>query len=88
MMGYYDNGWNGWMVAMMMLWPVVLALGIWAVIAVTRDRRSSSPVATDARETPMGILNRRLAAGEITEDEYMRARRLVREAETTGHGAQ
>ncbi len=75
MMGNYNTyGWNGWMVAVMLAWPVLLGLGIWAVVALTRDRTHTQKV---TRETPVEILNRRLAAGEITEEEYARTRHVL-----------
>ena len=74
MMGYYDNGWNLWMIAMMLAWPILLALAIWAVLAVTGQR------AKPQRETPGQILDVRLASGEITEQEYARTRQLLKHA--------
>ncbi len=75
MMGYWHDmsGWDYvWMIGMMALWVVVIAGAIWA--AVTLVRRDSSPRdAPSAREE----LDRRLARGEITEDEYKRRRDLI-----------
>lgn len=75
MMGYYNgNGWSGWMVAMMMVWPIVLGLAIWAVVALTRDR---APRDTRNPLDPVDILNRRFASGEITQQEYVEARAVL-----------
>jgi putative membrane protein len=58
---------------------VVLVLGGVAVVAFLLMRtQSPSPVTFPAmRETPLQILDRRLAAGEIDADEYKRARDLL-----------
>jgi len=63
--------WGNW--DSMQDWWWVMALGmtifwglvIWAVVRVLSDRREQGPD---------DILRRRLAAGEITEDEYQRLR--------------
>ena len=37
MMGWYGDGWSyGWMFAMMLGWVVLIALAVWAVVALTR----------------------------------------------------
>ena len=46
MMGYYGSGWNGWAVVMMLAWPVLLGLAVWAVVVLTRDRRSERPASS------------------------------------------
>lgn len=76
MMGYYNNngyGWGGWMLAIMLIWPLLLAGAIWAVIAITRDR----PARQKVPESPVEILNQRFARGEISEREYIDARALM-----------
>ena len=77
MMGwYYGNGWGaGWMVVMMLGWVALLGFGVWAVVALTRGRGPATP-ASGAVE-PRAILDRRLAAGEITPEEYARVRGLL-----------
>lgn len=75
MMGYYTNGWNGWMIAMMMIWPLLIAVAVWAVVAMTRDRGRSKD---QPKEQPKDILDRRFASGEIAEREYLRALDLLK----------
>lgn len=67
------NGWDYlWMIGMMILWVLIVVGGIWA--AVTAIRREGGPAsAPSAREE----LDRRLAKGEITEDEYTRRREMI-----------
>lgn len=76
MMWWPHEGWGaGWMVVMMLGWVALLAFGIWAVVALTRGQ--SHPPAAPRSETPREILDRRLAAGEITSDEYLEAHQLL-----------
>lgn len=76
MMGWYGDGWSaGWMVVMMFGWVALLAFGVWAVVALTRAR---GPAPVELRSAdPRAILDRRLAAGEITAEEYMQVRTLL-----------
>ena len=77
MMGWYDDGWSyGWMVAMMLGWAALVAMAVWAVVALTRrgdkEGRPAAPAPT-ARQ----VLDGRFAAGEISQQEYIEARRLL-----------
>jgi putative membrane protein len=74
MMGSYGNGWgSGWMILMIVGWIAVIALGAWAVVALTR----TTDAPHDDQETPRQMLDRRLAAGEIDTEEYLQKRRLL-----------
>lgn len=76
MMGYYTGyGWGAWMVVIMLAWPLIIALGIWGVVAITRDRQVAEvkPDGESARQ----VLDRRLATGEISERQYIEARKLM-----------
>jgi putative membrane protein len=70
--GYWSGGGHGfwwvWALAWVLLWAVVIAFGVWAVLTV--GRRSNSDGALD-------ILKRRLAAGEISREDYDRLRRAM-----------
>ncbi len=71
MMGYYgSNGWHGWMGIAMWIWPLVLGLAVWALVALTRDRR---PPARGSADDPKDILKRRFARGEIPQEQYLEA---------------
>lgn len=70
MMSYYGGfGWMGvlaWL-AMFLFWSGLIVLAVWAVRNFfPRDRRSDTDIARD-------VLQRRYAAGEITEAEYQQA---------------
>ena len=72
MMGYGDfgsMGGFGW-VWMVLVLAVVIALVVWAAGSVFGFRGSSEP-------TPMDILRRRYAAGEITAEEFEQAKRAI-----------
>jgi uncharacterized membrane protein len=77
MMGWYGGGWDGgWMVVMMLGWVALLGFGVWAVVALTRIR--PAPTAHGSgRESAVDLLDRRLAAGEITPDEYLAVRSVL-----------
>ena len=73
--GYWSYGWPWpgliWIGFVLLFWGGLLALLIWAVRSSSAPRR--------APESAMEVLRRRLAAGEITEEEYERIRRLLSE---------
>jgi uncharacterized membrane protein len=62
---YHHMGW-GWGILMTLGWIVLIALFVAVVYSVIRDRRYSR--GPSARE----VLDRRLASGEISVEEYER----------------
>ena len=68
MWGMHDVG-TGWWIVMSLSMVGFWALVIWAIWRVTADRRVVDG-RSGADETPTEILERRLAAGEITVAEY------------------
>lgn len=78
MMGQGHNAWFGldWMVVVVLIvLLLVLGLGIWAVIALTRGNQPAS-TATSV-ESPRQILDRRFAAGEIDQEQYVQMLHLI-----------
>jgi uncharacterized membrane protein len=76
MMGYYaSNGWQGWMFMAMWVWPLLVALAIWGLVALTRDR-TAIPAKASA-DDPVEILKRRFAKGDLTQDEYLEATAIL-----------
>ena len=69
MWGFYD-GWSWlWMLLMMLLiWGAGIGVAIWGVRTLTTSRNSG-----DA----MDALRRRLAAGEISPEEYEKTKRIL-----------
>ena len=75
----WNNGWSGsgsnWflMGGMMLFWIAVIAIGIWLVLRVTdRDRKEVKSI-----DTPRTMLDRRLASGEISVEQYAEARKQI-----------
>lgn len=62
---------SGWWVLMALGWLAVVALAVWAVVSLGRNGRRETP---SARE----VLDRRLAEGDITVEEYERLRDAMR----------
>ncbi|MFZ1669335.1 MAG: SHOCT domain-containing protein [Candidatus Nanopelagicales bacterium] len=78
MMDWNDVGgsWgNGWMIGMMLIVLLIsLGFGVWALITLTR---SDKPTATTTTESARQILDRRLASGEIDQEQYQQLRRTL-----------
>jgi putative membrane protein len=75
MMGFDGYGVSPWMwilgsVMMVIVMGGLILLVVWAVNTVGGSRPGSS-------NTALEVLKRRLAAGEITQDEYEKTRRLL-----------
>lgn len=73
MMGWYGFGPWMWMMGgltMLLFSGGLILLIVWAV-------RQVGPGQPPSAEDPMAILRRRLAAGEITQDQYDQARRAL-----------
>jgi putative membrane protein len=76
MMFEYGGSWSGWGLALMWLamvafWGVII-WAVYLVVAGTSRHRTGGE-----NDNPQLILDRRLAKGEIDEDEYRRARDLL-----------
>ncbi|HZU15144.1 MAG TPA: SHOCT domain-containing protein [Candidatus Dormibacteraeota bacterium] len=69
-MMYYYDGWSWlWMAAMVVLfWGGIVALIVFAVRALTGPK---------AGDQALDVLRRRLAKGEISQEEFERTRRLL-----------
>jgi uncharacterized membrane protein len=68
---YANDGWGWlWMSGMMIVfWGTVILFGVWAIRTLTRPRIDN--------QDAMATLRRRLAAGEITPDEFEKTRRIL-----------
>ena len=76
MMGYYGYGnWGGMgvvgMLAMLAFWVALVVLVVWAVRGFSGSGRKEDTT------TALDILQRRFAAGEITQAEYEQAKRTL-----------
>ncbi|HXN03986.1 MAG TPA: SHOCT domain-containing protein [Candidatus Acidoferrum sp.] len=71
MMWYYGGGgWNWlWMTLMMLIfWGGVIAVAVWAIRSGLGSRREN-----DA----LDVLRRRLAAGEISQEDFEKTKRIL-----------
>lgn len=71
----------GGMLLMWLFWIALLVLLVWGVYRLVKSSRSGSSSRRRAAEdeTPMDVLERRYAAGEISTDEYEERKRKLRE---------
>lgn len=75
MMGWYNQESSGlWMVLMPLMWIAIVGIAAWVVVALTRSSSKQERPAAEIRED---VLRRRLAAGELTNEEYVRTRDLL-----------
>ena len=77
MMGY---GWAGWGGGFWMLGGLLLVIGVVVLVAwaVTRNSRPGGmPTQDPSRPTPSEVLRERFARGEITEQEFEQAKKVL-----------
>ena len=76
-MMYGGNGW-GWGVMMFMplFWIILVGLIVWAVVQFAQPERHRTGTDSGAvhRETPLKILERRYASGEIDTETFLETR--------------
>jgi uncharacterized membrane protein len=77
----HDMGSGGWIVMALVL-IIVVALLVWVVLRTTggdaRDRRSPERVSGGGGdEPPLRILDRRLAEGKITVEDYEQRKKIL-----------
>jgi uncharacterized membrane protein len=65
-----------WSVTVLALWVLVLGGSTWVAVRVLRRPRRQPP---PSLPSPLDILERRFAAGEITRDDFDEARARLRE---------
>lgn len=77
MMDYGWAGWGGgfWLLGGLLLMIGVIVLVVWAVSTVSRAGRA--PTNDPTRPTPNDILRERFARGEITEQEFEQAKKVL-----------
>jgi putative membrane protein len=78
------DGW-GWWMASGWLWMIVFwALIIWGIARLARgdDRRTST-----REQTPLEVLERRYASGELTDEQFESMRRRLAGEQTKGQSA-
>ncbi len=70
MMWYYGGGWGWlWMTLMMLVfWGALIAVAVWAIRSGLGSRRQGGA---------MDVLSRRLAAGEISQEDFEKTKRIL-----------
>lgn len=74
MMYGYGMPWFGG-IAMMIFWVIVLGAIVWVAIAVSRNAGQNQ--AAPRSETPLDVLRRRFAAGEINKEQFEEMKRAL-----------
>lgn len=75
--GFWDGGGFAMMIGMF-FWLLIAVAAIAFVI-----RYASGQLGNGGHDTPLDVLKRRFAAGELTEEEFERRRRLLERPATT-----
>ncbi len=66
MNGMFGGGmWFGWI-----FWIIILVIIIWAVVQFTNRNQQNNSLNPNKEETPLEILKKRYAKGEISKEEY------------------
>ncbi len=65
MNGMFGGMWFGWL-----FWIVLILLVVWFITQFTNKQQSNNFVATSQKETPLDILKKRYAKGEITKEQF------------------
>lgn len=80
-MGYRNDDWHEWGhgaiwmgIANFLLWALLIGAVVFVVTRLLRNF-NNSPIAK--KESPLEILDRRLANGEVSKDDYIIARELL-----------
>lgn len=78
MMGYGWDGWGAgfWMIGGLLLMVGVVVLAVWAVLTISRGSGQAPPQGP-SRPAPNEILRERFARGEITEQEFEQAKKVL-----------
>ena len=74
----HDTGWGWWVlmsIGMVVFWVGVIYLVVWLARGAPPGRRADQE--EPANETPLDLLGRRLAEGEISVDEYNERRQAL-----------
>ena len=76
-------GTDGWIV-MALLWIAEVVVVVWAIVKILPGRRESTVESSASLEEPLGILDRRLARGEIDTSTYEELRSKLTTNPATG----
>lgn len=79
-MWHMGDGWGWWMI-FGWIWMIgLIAVVVWAVTSLTRTGTGREPARWQkTKETSLEILERRYAAGELSDEQFERMRRQLRQ---------
>ncbi len=79
-MMYWDGGWSGGWIVMLLVMFAFWALVIVGIVALVRytGHETQPPAGTGQWQSAERILDERFARGEISEEEYTRRRQVLR----------
>lgn len=70
----HDWNWHNWGMPMMwFIWIPLIILVVWLIIRLTNRGQSS----VEKKESPLEVLKRRYASGEITAEEYEQRKKVL-----------
>jgi len=69
------NGFGFGGIFMILFWIVIIALGVWLVGSLVSRANSQPPSNLPSAESPLDILKKRYARGEITKEQFDEMRR-------------
>ncbi|MBQ0866033.1 SHOCT domain-containing protein [Streptomyces sp. A73] len=88
-----DGGPGPWILFFPLIWAAVIAGGVFLLRTVRRGHRgpraawgAQPHMAQDGTGSPLDLLDRRFAQGEIDEDEYWRRASVLHESTRERHG--
>ena len=74
---WHDMGWGGMWIGWL-FWLIILGVIVWAVIKISGNARRSGPSHDLSQsESPMDILKKRYARGEISKEEFEQMKRDI-----------
>jgi putative membrane protein len=71
------NGFGG--IFMLLFWIVIIGLGVWLIVSLVSRTNSQPPASLPSAESPLDILKKRYARGEITKEQFDEMRRTLLE---------
>jgi putative membrane protein len=69
------NGFGFGGIFMILFWVVIIGLGVWLITSLVSRTSGQPPANLPPAESPLDILKKRYARGEITKDQYDQMRR-------------
>jgi putative membrane protein len=82
---FYDGGWfmGGMHFLWWIFWVAIIAAFVWTLWGRPGGRASDTDRTVERRETPLELLQRRLANGDCTPEEYEKRKTLLERDRST-----